>query len=133
MANGISRVARRNRNSVCAPGLAGASLRHAQRQSRLCDTHCDGPFDARSSTFPMVTSRELTRFRHFTSFADAFRSELDDGEIIHRRDIEPEFLVIAADIYRAISMRAQAAAVTSLATSFFWRLVGGCVGCCQFD
>ena len=66
----------------------------------------------RASTFPMVTSRELTRFRHFTSFGDAFQSELDDGEIIHRRDIEPEFLVIAADIYRAISMRAQAAAAT---------------------
>ena len=66
----------------------------------------------RASTFPMVTSRELTRFRHFTSFGDAFQSELDDGEMIHRRDIEPEFLVIAADIYRAISMRAQAAAAT---------------------
>ena len=50
-----------------------------------------------ASTFPMVTSRELTRFRHFTSFGDAFQSELDDGEIVHRRDIEPAFLVIAAD------------------------------------
>ena len=57
---------------------------------------------------PMVTSRELTHFRHFTSFGDAFRSELGDGEMIHRRDIEPAFLVIAADIYRAISMQAQA-------------------------
>ena len=51
-----------------------------------------------SSTFPMVTSGELTRFRHFTSFKDAFQSE---------------FLVIAANIYRAISMRAQAAATTT--------------------
>ena len=41
------------------------------------------------STFPMVTSGELTRFRHFTSFKDAFHSELGDGELIHRRDIEP--------------------------------------------
>ena len=65
------------------------------------------------STFPMVTSRELTRFRHFTSFGDAFRSELADGEIVHRRDIEPAFLEIAARIYRAISMRAQAAANVS--------------------
>ena len=64
-----------------------------------------------SSTFPMVTSGELTRVRHFASFTDAFRSELDDGEIIHRRDIDPEFLVIAADIYRAISMRARASVV----------------------
>ena len=66
-----------------------------------------------SSAFPMVTSRELTRFRHFTSFNDAFHSELGDGELVHRRDIEPAFLVIAADIYRAISMRAQAAATTT--------------------
>ena len=65
------------------------------------------------STFPMVTSRELARFRHFTSFSDAFHSELGDGELMHRRDIEPAFLVIAADIYRAISMRAQAAATTT--------------------
>jgi len=62
------------------------------------------------STFPMVTSRELTRFRHFTSFADTFQSELVNGEIVHRRDIEPAFLTIAAEIYRAVSMRAQAAA-----------------------
>ena len=62
----------------------------------------------RDSTFPMVTSQELTRFRHFTSFGDAFQSELGDGEIVHRRDIEPAFLAIAADIYRAISMQAQA-------------------------
>ena len=41
------------------------------------------------SAFPMVTSRELTRFRHFTSFSDAFHSELGDDELIHRRDIEP--------------------------------------------
>ena len=66
-----------------------------------------------SSTFPMVTSRELTHFRHFTSFKDAFSSELGDGEMIHRRDIEPEFLVIAANIYRAISMRAQASATAT--------------------
>ena len=66
------------------------------------------------STFPMVTSRELTRFRHFTSFAGAFRCELGDGEMIHRRDIEPAFLKIAAEVYRAISMRAQAASKTTL-------------------
>ena len=65
------------------------------------------------STFPMVTSRELTRFRHFTPFGDAFQSELGDGEIVHRRDIEPAFLKTAAGIYRAISMRAQAAASVS--------------------
>jgi len=67
----------------------------------------------RDSTFPMVTSQELTRFRHFTSFGDAFQSELGDGEIVHRRDIEPAFLAIAADIYRAISMRAQASPTTA--------------------
>ena len=65
------------------------------------------------STFPVVTSRERTRFRHFTSFGDAFRSELADGEIVHRRDIEPAFSRNAAKIYRAISMRAQAAANVS--------------------
>ena len=43
------------------------------------------------SSFPMVTSCELTHFRHFTSFSGAFRSELNDGEIVHRRDIEPAF------------------------------------------
>ena len=62
------------------------------------------------STFPMVTSLELARLRHFTPFADAIRSELGDGEMVHRRDIEPAFLKIAAEVYRAISMRAQAAA-----------------------
>ena len=67
----------------------------------------------RDSTFPMVTSQELTRFRHFTSFGDAFQSELGDGEIVHRRDIEPAFLQIAAEVYRAMSMRAQAAASVS--------------------
>lgn len=56
-------------------------------------------------------SRELTRFKHFSSFGDAFQSELGNGEIVHRRDIEPEFLTIAAEIHRALSMRAQAAAV----------------------
>jgi len=61
---------------------------------------------------PRVTSRELTHFRHFTSFGDAFRSELGDGEMIHRRDIEPAFLAIAADLYRAISMQAQASPTT---------------------
>ena len=61
-----------------------------------------------SSTFPMVT-RELTQFRHFTSFGDAFVSELGDGEMVHRRDIEPAFLKVAAQVYRAVSMRAQAA------------------------
>ena len=66
-----------------------------------------------SSTFPMVTSQELTRFRHFTSFGDAFCSELGDGEMIHRRDIEPAFLQVAAEVYRAVSMRAQAASTTS--------------------
>ena len=66
-----------------------------------------------SSTFPMVTSRELTRFRHFTSFGDAFRSELGDDEMVHRRDIEPAFLQVAAEVYRAVSMRAQAASVTT--------------------
>jgi 8-oxo-dGTP pyrophosphatase MutT (NUDIX family) len=66
-----------------------------------------------SSTFPMVTSRELTRFRHFTSFGDAFGSELGDNEMVHRRDIEPAFLQVAAEVYRAISMRAQAAPTTS--------------------
>ena len=65
-----------------------------------------------SSTFPMVTSRELTHFRHFTSFGDAFHSELGDGEMVHRRDIEPAFLKVAAEVYRAVSMRAQAAATT---------------------
>lgn len=55
-------------------------------------------------------SRELTRFKHFTSFGDAFRSELSNGEIVHRRDIQPEFLTIAAEVYRALLMRAQAAA-----------------------
>ena len=65
------------------------------------------------STFPMVTSQELNRFRHFTSFNDAFHSGLGDGELIHRRDIEPAFLTIAADVYRAVSMRAQAAATTT--------------------
>ena len=59
----------------------------------------------KDSTFPMVTSQELTRFQHFTSFADTFRSELGDGEMTHhRRDIEPAFLKIAAEVYRAISM-----------------------------
>ena len=66
-----------------------------------------------SSTFPMVTSQELTRFRHFTSFGDAFCSELGDGEMIHRRDIEPAFLQVAAEVYRAVSMRAQAASTTT--------------------
>ena len=66
------------------------------------------------STFPMVTSQELTRFRHFTSFAGAFRSELGDGEMAHRRDMEPAVMKIAAEVYRAISMRAQAAATTTL-------------------
>ena len=66
-----------------------------------------------ASTFPMVTSRELTRFRHFTSFGDAFRSELGDNEMVHRRDIEPAFLQVAAEVYRAISMRAQAAPTTT--------------------
>ena len=66
-----------------------------------------------ASTFPMVTSRELTRFRHFTSFGDAFQSELGDDEIVHRRDIEPAFLKVAAEVYRAVLMRAQAAATTT--------------------
>ena len=44
---------------------------------------------------------------------DTFQSELVDGEIVHRRDIEPAFLTIAAEIYRAVSMRAQAAANVS--------------------
>ena len=66
-----------------------------------------------ASTFPMVTSQELTRFRHFTSFGDAFRSELGDNEMVHRRDIEPAFLQVAAEVYRAISMRAQAAPTTT--------------------
>ena len=70
----------------------------------ICSTHSD-------STFPMVTSPELTRFQHFACFGDdAFCSEIGDGEIVHRRDIEPAFLKIAAEVYRAISMRAQAAA-----------------------
>ena len=67
-----------------------------------------------SSTFPMVTSRELTHFRHFKSFGDAFCSELGDGEMVHRRDIEPAFLQVAAEVYRAISMRAQATPTTTL-------------------
>ena len=54
-------------------------------------------------------SRELTRFKHFKSFADAFSSELSHGDIAHRRGIEPAFLTIAAGVCRAISMRAQAA------------------------
>ena len=66
------------------------------------------------STFPMVTSQELTRFRYFTSFADAFRSELGEGEMVHRRDIEPAFLRTAAEVNRAISMRAQAASTAAL-------------------
>ena len=65
------------------------------------------------STFPMVTSRELTCFRHLTSFGGAFQSKLADGEIVYRRDIEPAFLEIAAKIYRAVSMRARAAANVS--------------------
>ena len=47
----------------------------------------------------MVTSQELTRFRHFTSFGDAFQSELDDNEMVHRRDIEPAFLQVAAELW----------------------------------
>ena len=66
-----------------------------------------------ASTFPMVTSRELTRFRHFSSFGYAFQSELGDDEIVHRRDIEPVFLKVAAEVYRAVLMRAQAAATTT--------------------
>ena len=58
-------------------------------------------------------SRELTRFKHFKSFADTFGSELGHGDIAHRRAIEPSFLTIAAEVYRAISMRAQAAANAS--------------------
>ena len=66
------------------------------------------------STFPMVTSQELTRFRHFTSFADAFRSELGKGEMAHHRDIEPAFLKTAAEVHRAISIRARAASTATL-------------------
>jgi 8-oxo-dGTP pyrophosphatase MutT (NUDIX family) len=58
-------------------------------------------------------SRELARFKHFKSFADNFDSELSGGDIVHRRDIEPAFLTVAAEVYRAISMRAQAAAGAS--------------------
>ena len=65
------------------------------------------------STFPMVTSRELTHFRHFTSFGDAFHSELGDDELVHRRGIEPAFLKVAAEVYRAVLARAQAAATTT--------------------
>lgn len=68
--------------------------------ARVASRHNDSP----------TPSRELTRFKHFTSFGDAFRSELSDGEIVHRRDIQPEFLTIAAEVYRALLMRAQAAA-----------------------
>lgn len=53
-----------------------------------------------------VISAELTRFKHFTSFGDKFASELEPGEMIHRRDLEPEFLVIAAEAFRALAMRA---------------------------
>jgi hypothetical protein len=51
--------------------------------------------------------------KHFKSFADNFDSELSGGDIVHRRDIEPAFLTVAAEVYRAISMRAQAAAGAS--------------------
>ena len=61
----------------------------------------------------MVTSRELTHFRHFTSFSDAFCSELGDGEMVHRRDIEPAFLTVAAEVYRVVSMRAQTASTAT--------------------
>ena len=61
------------------------------------------------STKHPVPSRELTRFKHFTSFNDQFRSELCNGELVHRRDIDKSFLLIAADTYRAICMRAEAA------------------------
>ena len=64
-------------------------------------------------TFPMVTSRELTHFRHLTSFGDAFHSQLGDDELVHRRGIEPAFLKVAAEVYRAVLMRAQAAATTT--------------------
>ena len=62
---------------------------------------------------PPMPSRELARFKHFKSFADKFDSELSGGDIVHRRDIEPAFLTVAAEVYRAISMRAQAAAGAS--------------------
>ena len=70
----------------------------------ICSTLGDSP----------TPFRELTRFQHFTTFSGTFRSELNDDEIVHRRDIEPAFLKVAADVYRAISMRTQAATATIL-------------------